>query len=364
MLGDDDDDDDYNPCEDYMDDPSLRDALRNRAAQDTIRRVHLIAPYHHLDLIICLLTANRGEPRPNGVESIILRNESFDPVDVSCFFAGYHFPKLRRLELNHFTTSSWDHLTSRTSVLTTLELDFDNPSPTPTTSQLHSILASNPALQKVVLTNHSVPDDGGGESSVRVHLPHLKELRLDGGLRQVIRLLDKLDHPRNMDNLSLTLRDSDVTEISQIVGPYLRHNLQRRDRPQNRPNLRVVSGDCLGPWVDDAVRINLSIEEGGWIYRFVAITVVLPGAPRRTAKKRAALEFLAYAPLDEVIYFHMVGIPITMEGIRTRFPNLRTLSFEIGTPAYGISGPKPDRRWGGVPLPGTPYIRTCGVGWR
>ena len=334
------DDDDYpyfffdKPDEDYFDNAVLWDALRARAAQDTIRRVHLRARWSYLDSIIGLLTANRGEPRPNGMESIILRNKDVRPVDVSNFFARHCFPKLRRLELKCCSTSSWDHLTSQTSVLTTLELDFIDPSPTPTTSQLLSILSSNPALRKVKLTNRAVPDDGGGRdgggmSSVRVHLPYLNKLRLDGGLQHVIRLLDKLDSPRNMDNLSLTLRHPDVTDISRIVGPYLRDHLQRRDRHQNGPNLRVSSGNRFGPWVGDAVGIDLSTQEVGRINTFVTINVVLGEAPHRTVVERAALDLVTYTPLEEVIYFHTYRIPVVTDGVHARFSNLRTLLFTV-----------------------------------
>ena len=54
------------------------------------------------------------------------------------------------------------------------------PSSTPTTPRLLSILASNPALQKVTLIGFAVPYDGGGKPSFRVQLRHLKELRLQG----------------------------------------------------------------------------------------------------------------------------------------------------------------------------------------
>ena len=180
---------------------TLDEVLEDCATQDTIRRVHLAAnDWGILCSILDSLTSNREEPRSSDIESFVLRNESDRPVCISKFFACYRFPKLRRLDLFDCAISSWDHLTSRTSVLTTLVLDVDRPShinytssPTPTTCQLLSILASNPTLRKVGLVNRAIPDDGGGESSVRVQLHHLKELRLEGGLRDVIRLLDQLE---------------------------------------------------------------------------------------------------------------------------------------------------------------------------
>ena len=324
--GDDSDSDSGRPYEAHIGDTFLCDALRNRAAQGTIRRVHLHAPYNYLESVIDLLTADRGEPRPNGIESIIFWNAP-DSLDVSSFFAHSRFPKLQRLELDCSTISSWDHLTSQTSVLTILELNFGVPSPTPTTSQLLSVLSSNPALRTVRLFDRAVPNDGGVESPIRVQLHHLKELLLDGGLRHVIRLLDQLDHPGNMDGLCLTLRDSDAIDISQIVGPYVRNHLQRHDRPQNGSNLRV-SGGCFGQWTGNEVGIRSPAPERGPIYRDVSVRVVLRGEPHRTLIERAALDLITYAPLEEADFFFAQNVPIVMEDIHTRLPNLRVLRFE------------------------------------
>jgi len=160
-------------------DPS--DALEDRAAKDTIRRVHLAVWSTGLvKSILDFLTPNREDPRSNSVESFILWNQSKAPVDASDFLARNRFPKLQRPRLSNCSISSWDHLTSRTSALTTLKLDFSHPSPapspTPTVSQLLSILSSNPALPKVALLDRAVPDGGGSESSSRVQLHHHRGL--------------------------------------------------------------------------------------------------------------------------------------------------------------------------------------------
>ena len=313
-----------------------RDMLQDRAARDAIRRVHLTARnWGLLDCIVDSLTSNHEEPRSSGVESIVLRNESGRPVDVSDFFACYRFPKLRRLELFYCAISSWNCLTSRTSVLTVLVLDFDHPSPTrspptPTTPQLLSVLASNPTLRKVGLTRRAIPDDGGGESSVQVQLHHLEELQLEGGLRHVIRLLDHLNHPRNIDHLSLTLYDSDITDTSQIIGPYLRGHLQRRDSPQNGLSLHVSSDNRIVFRAGDAEGINFSAPEWKRINPFIRIAVVPEGRAPESALRRAALDLITYTPPEEVVYFHAYRVPVVMEDTRTRFPNLRALSSNPG----------------------------------
>ena len=190
----------------YFDD-TLRDALEDRAAKDAVRSVHLEAGDAGLmRSILDSLAPDCEELRSISMESFVLWNRSKVPFGVSDFFAHYRFPKLQRLDLSNCSISSWDRFTSRTSVLTSLKLHFNYPSPAPTTSQLFSILSSNPALRRVTLLRCAVPDDGGGKSSARVQLHHLEHLHLDGGSRHVFNLLNRLDHPRNMDFLSLTLR--------------------------------------------------------------------------------------------------------------------------------------------------------------
>lgn len=73
-------------------------------------------------------------------------------MDVSDFFAHFHLSKLRHLELINYKISSWDYLLPQTTLLTTLELSLNKTSPTPTMSQLLSILASNLHLQDLTLS--------------------------------------------------------------------------------------------------------------------------------------------------------------------------------------------------------------------
>jgi hypothetical protein len=243
-------------------DPVLRNALQDRAARDTIRRVHLTAGDSELlSSIISPLTAT-CEPdgvRPSRLESLILWDESVDTsVDVSDFFAHYRFPTLQRLELVNCTISSWDLITSRTSILTTLELCLSDPSP-PTTAQPLPILGSNPTLQKVRLGGGAVPADGGDGSSLRVPLRQLKELNLVGVLQDVVGLLRRLDHAKNMD-LSLTLlHHSVVGDISRILRPYLRDYLRQRRRSHNGLGL-------YASW--DNHEIGFHADDGGGINPF------------------------------------------------------------------------------------------------
>ena len=233
-----------NDCEEIYFDTTVRNALRYRATCDTIRRVHLVAGGPRFQSsVIASLTSNSEGLRSNSMVSFILRNESDTLVDLSDLFASYRFPKLQRLDLVNCKISPWDHVTSQTSALTTLELEFSDRSLRPTTSQLLSILASNPALQKVALRGCGDPDDDGGTSS-RVQLRHLKGLRLDGDLPDIVGLLRQLDLSRNMEKLYFDFSGCDTTDISQVIGPYLRDHLQHRDGPQNRLKVCASSSYC------------------------------------------------------------------------------------------------------------------------
>ena len=314
-------------------DTTMRNILQDRATRDTIRRIHLTTKDSELlSSMITSLTSDSEELRSNSIESFILWNYGDIPVDVSGFFAHHHFPKLRRLELFTCTIPLllWDRLSSRTPVLTTLVLHSLSPSSIPTTSQLLLILASNPALQKITFIGSVVPDDDGSRPSFRVQLRHLKELRLQGHLRYVIRLLHQLDYPRNIDELHLTPCGCDVVDISRTIGPYLQDHLQRHNRPRNGLSLFVTRGSNVDDmweitlYVGDARGINFSAPE--WTNTFVTITVVLNGALGVDVVKRATLDLITHVPREEVVYFQTYDNPIAMEDTYTQFPNVRALS--------------------------------------
>ena len=327
-------------------DTNLRNALQDRAARDTIRRVHLTADDPRLlNSIIASLTSTSEVLQPNSMESFILRNGSDMSMDLSDFFAHYRFPKLRRLDLTDCAISSWGCLTSRTSTLTTLRLDLTHPSLAPTTSQLFSIFASNPALQKVTLRKRGIPDDGGSGESSRVQLRHLKGLKLMGGLRHIVRLLHQLDLPRNMEKLTFYLHDCDATEISQVIGPYLRGLLQHRDRPQNglkvsASSRHYTSRTChITLLVSDAEGIGFSVPAQARIDRFVAITVAPNEILDGNALERATLDLITHIPREEVVHFQTYNNSIATGDACTQFPNLRALSFDSVPLPAAFTGP-------------------------
>jgi len=334
----------------YLSDDLWR-ALNDRATENIVRRVHLKARESNLiDDIINALTADCEEFRSNNMESMVLRNLDIRPVDVSNLFADHRFPKLQHLDFTNCTISSWDYLSSRTSVLTTLKLDFTRPSvalaSTPTTPQLLSMLSSNPTLQSVALLSRVTPDDDGGEvSSSRVQLRHLKELRLDGDFRRVLKFLDQLDHPRNMDDLSLTLLGCDAMDIPRTIGPYLRDHLQRRDRSHGGLSLLVSSGIHISRdhqitlRAGDAGGIDFSVPSRAQTNPFVSITATLSRATHKDVLLNAGLDLITYPPREEVVRFRMCHHLAPGLDTYTQFPKLRALSYGSISPLTAFPNP-------------------------
>lgn len=178
---------------------SQRVALEDRAARDTVRRLHICSDSDHLTTsVISPLLSPRGGLRTNNLESLILRSEDPIPVDVS-FLAHSHLPKLRHLELDNWTVSSWDHLASQGKLLTTLALLRADFVPRPTMPQILSMLASNLHLRTLVLEPDTIPNDDDG-LSFRMPLYHLEDLQLKGDVGQVVALLRRIEHPQEWTN--------------------------------------------------------------------------------------------------------------------------------------------------------------------
>ena len=209
-------------------DDTLRGVLQDRAARDTIRRVHLKDGSAELlnSIISCIITEG-GETRSNNIESFVLRNTSGSGVDVSYFFSRYHFPRLQRLDLYGCGILSWDLLRSQITSLTTLSLTNCQRSPIPTLSQMLSILSANPNLQSLILFHGSIPHAYSDRlSSIQLH--HLKRLHLTSDFCCVFGLLNHLELPDKMDSLYLSLFECSPSDLPQTLGPYLGTHIRRR----------------------------------------------------------------------------------------------------------------------------------------
>jgi len=316
-------------------DITLRDALQDRAARNTIRRVHLKADSELLSSIISSLTVDNGVSQPNSVESLILINSSISCVDISDFFAHYYFPNLRHLKLIDYVTDRLGLLASRTGALTTLCLDSVLPSPGPATSELLSILASNPALQEVTLSVCADPSHSGNGSRLRVSLHNLKKLTLSGDVRDVVGVLHRLDHPNKLD-LHLNLYNCAVGDISQVVRPYLRDYVGRRGTPQHGLGLCLSRDvDTIGHNIGDVGSLDPFISVFDRVAWFGSVDIYPNETLHQDLLEREILDLITHTPQEDITYFQVYEQLITMEAISTQFPDLRALCFS-GTPLSAV----------------------------
>ena len=276
-------------------DDTLRGVLQDRAAQDTIRRVHLKnGSAELLDSIISCIITEGEEARSNNIESFMLRNTSGLSVDVSHFFSRYHFPKLQRLDLDGYSISPWDLLKSRTASLTTLSLVTNNP-PRPTLSQMLSILSANPNLQSLQLSHDSVPNVDSDWSSPRVRLRHLKNLHLGSNLPRVFGLANRLELPDKMDGLKLTMIGCSPSDLLQTLGPYLGNRVRRRSL--GRLRLSVYRCDnYFSIHVGDPCEGDLT-----WANGFVTVEGSASATLGREEADKLCFDIIAHIPLEEVV---------------------------------------------------------------
>ena len=309
----------------------MRNALLDRGARDTIRRIHLVSEDSKLlDSIISPLVGRKGI-RSSSLESVVLVDKcKITSVDVSDFFNSHRFPRLQRLELDHCTISSWDFITSRTSTLTTLSLNLSYPSLSPTTLQLFSILGSNHSLQKLSLLGCAVPDDGGGDGpSSQTQLHHLRELALAGNTQHVFALLHRFDYPKNMDHLGITLHSCIPEDILETAGPYFRDYLQPRGKSRSGLGLYLSSHEkCIKFQVGDVCGIAPPARGPVRMDNFIEITIELDQKPPRNVLEKVTHDLIAHVPQKAIIYFRTFGDPVVVTDASTQLPSLRALHFE------------------------------------
>jgi len=312
----------WSECEDF--DEALRDALRDRAARDVIRKVHLrSSDVELLTAIISSLIPEGEDIRPSSIESIALSR-----VDVSDLFARYHFPKLRNLQLSgNFKISSWDYLKSTTTALTRLSLEFNAtvpPSAVPTTSQILSLLASNPNLRSLTLYTQLINDDGGAGPRLQVPLHHLEYIYLPGTFQHVFPILHRLEFPERMDHGEIALQDCTPQEVLEVIGPYIRDYLRRDPRFRDRLGLFVSSTPSYIKF-----RSNVGVQHDGSNRRprygpiYGSFLVSFSQPIHRLAANRLCTDVLALLSQESITSFE-TDFSLTEE-ILVAMPNLRAL---------------------------------------
>ena len=322
-------------------DESLHSAVRSRAAQNTIRQIHLRSNHNvSLTPVISSLTPDDDEDGHNeNIESIVWHNTNpnLPTVDVSNFFARSRLSKLYLLDVaGKFLISSWDRLASRTTLLTTLSLQVttSTPSPAPTTSQLFSILASNPNLQQLVLAG-VCPSDVDG-SALNVSLPNLNLLSLKGKFLPLLGLLRRLILPATLDTMDLTAIDSTVEDISQTLVPYMRDYFRRDARFQHRLH---ISSFAFPSSVSISVQIlwphTAAPSEA---LRSKVVTVRLHSLD---APEQLLIGLIAPVPGEHVASFDFDSYMELPEGVFSMMPNIETLHLTGAKLSEGFLQPKP-----------------------
>jgi hypothetical protein len=315
----------------YALDNPLREALRDRAAQDKVGQIHIRD--HCNDLIgpiLSLLTPN-GQATYQHLESISLATGTLP--ELSDFFARSHFPGLRRLHLDlEVPTPMWDFLAQRTSNLIILSLQPSMSSLPPTTPQLLSILGSIPKLRELSLSGRALPEEVD-RSNDRVSLPRLKKINLSGELRCALAFLDHLELSAGLEDMEIDTgrryetADNVLLAAKQLLQDSLRRDVRFRGMLGVSTTLHPLlqfSAHCMDP-LETNRQPNL---------KFSALVEHLP--PDATLP----LDLIALVPPERVGSLESVYRP-DLPDIMVAMPNIEILRLHDLTLSEGFLRPTP-----------------------
>ena len=309
-------------------DERLCGALRDRAAQDLVRRVHIkcFDGAGIVNSIISSIVTEGEETRSNSVESFIIDNGDLRSVDVSAFFSRYHFPELRRLHLAGCTISSWGLLKSHTAVLTTLKLIDLEKSPILTSSQWLSILSSSLLLQHLELANMLDPGTIDGDRTYPcVPLRHLKRLYLRGGFRPIFALLSRVEYPDKLDDLRVSVYGYSPIDLSQTIGPCLGDRIRHWGRfPGGGLGLYATFGSItFFLYPEDKTKAVASRTR---IVSFAGASAGINVQSGKEERERVWLELIATISWEQVTYLETCLPILQLEGLGVKMCNLTHLN--------------------------------------
>ena len=323
-------------------DHTVQDALKDRAAQDTVRQVHLRCRSQDLlSPVISLLTPEGEGVQWRSIESIDLEHPwGVTPFDVSNFFTRVRLPKLRYLLLHGpLIPSSWEHLTQQTMVLTTLSLHIHTTSlsPPPTTSQLFPILTANPGLQVLSLGAFSIPEDDDNGLMPQVPLQHLKKLYLGSKLQPVVRILERLVFPYPLKSLEVTASGSEIGSVLQTLGLFARLYFQCNRFLWDRIKLEARASPTV-------VTILVKNEHGAYDSKpsSANFRVYPTGATPREVMQNLCRDFVASVPQERVYHLRTNLPPAELEDLFISTPNIETLELLRVELSEGFLQPNPD----------------------
>ena len=306
-------------------DEALRGALKDRAARDLIRKVHLRGNNPELlTAIVSSLIPEGDSVRRSSIESIVLND-----VDVSDFFARRHFPRLRDLYLSGgFKISSWDYLKSATTALASLSLSLNGTAPSstiPTTSQILSLLSSNPNIRSLALNTLAINNDNTDDPSLQVPLHHLERISLIGAFRHIFPILRRLEFSESMNHGEVQFRNCRSEEISGAIGPCIRDYLRRDARFRGglgmsvSRNLRsiVFHTSVVGAGYHGPDRLPKRDPP------YARFAMTLSRRYPSEARKRLCFDILSNTPRENIVYLE-INFLLTEE-TAVAMPNLEFL---------------------------------------
>ncbi|KAF9645361.1 hypothetical protein BDM02DRAFT_3271756 [Thelephora ganbajun] len=307
-------------------DGPLRDALRNRAARDVVRKVHLRS--QNIDLLTSIVSSLT--PEDEGIRHSSIESIDLCGVDLSDFFAQHRFPRLRDLSLFECLDLPWDHLKLHTMALTNLTL-YNGVIPTatsiPTTLQILSLLASNPNIRILTLHSPVAGDDGGHSPRFQVPLHHLEQFTLVTNFHHGFPILQRLELPDRMEHMDLNFRGCTLEGTRRIIGPYIGDYLHRDTRIGGRPGVFVLSTangillqvSAVCTWLHYVDRLPIRSHP------YATLGVTLSQNTSRQERDELCIDILALLPRERIVYLNTNLSTHVMEELLVPMPNIEAL---------------------------------------
>lgn len=315
---------------------ALQDALKKRAL-NLIRSIHFRGREDPdpLGSIISLLTSDGAGAQ---VESIIFSGKTI-PEELPKFFSRSRLPWLRCLQIEgSLAAPSWDSLvTSETTRLTSLSLQFVQTPPLSIGSQIISILAANPNLQELELCGLFL--DKVKDSDIRVPLDHLKRLALYGNFYSLFRLLKQLKLPATLDSTTLTMYDPMVADTANpmaadiivMLGPFMTGLFERDVRFKNP--LDVFTDSNHGAHIV----IDVSLQESEYVWsKVIGFSIVFTTRPPDGLLRQWTVGLMRFIPQERVERLGIEHTPEVPDQPFVEMPNLKILYLQNVTLSDGF----------------------------
>jgi len=212
--------------------------------------------------------------------------------------------------------------------LVNLVLDFNDtapPSVIPTTSQVLSLLASNPGIRCFELQWLWVSDDGGNDSMSPVPLHHLERLSLEGSFHHVFPILRQLELPKRIDNVTLNFSHCGLAEVRETVRSFIRDHLRRDSRFEDRLG---VSTSSSAKWFTlQACTIGVGPGLLPQNPPHVEFEMQLAESLSLEVHKGLFIDTLTHLPREGVVYLKTNLMVAEMVDILIKMPNIEHLYF-------------------------------------